>query len=288
MLDPTLARFLAQTFNAAIVSSARPGLTFVAIQWTIGVLVRMDQLTLAPALGWLISLPALLIAGLLAGLETWTRHDADAAELLRELKIDHLLGSFGVFSCALLFASLGLPEAEATALVAQDVSPDGGGLALAVSMAAGADQPVAVKAGAVAGAVGIHSAMTWARSQLMAFLAEFELESLWARLETGGVAAVLLALLLAPYLAAAFLLLASGLLVAVALLIKAVQVASDRACRVPCPQCSHSVRPEARRCPECRHALTPTTLLSRSALQRGWRAARERLSTFRSPRASVR
>ena len=155
-------------------------------------------------------------------------------------------------------------------------------------MAAGADQPVAVKAGAVAGAVGIHSAMTWARSQLMAFLAEFDLESLWARLETGGAAAVLLALVLAPYLAAAFLLLASGLLVAVALLIKAAQVASDRACRVPCPQCSHSVRPEARRCPECRHALTPTVLLSRSALQRGWRAARERLSTDRSPRAPVR
>ena len=285
MLDPTLARFLAQTFNAAIVSSARPGLTFVAIQWTIGLLVRMDQLTLAPALGWLISLPALLIAGLLAGLETWTRHDADAAELLRELKIDHLLGSFGVFSCALLFASLGLPEAEATAMISQDVSPDGGSLALAVSMAAGGEQPVAVKAGAGAGAGGIHSAMTWARSQLMAFLAEFDLESIWARLETGGAAAVLLALLLAPYLAAAFLLLASGLLVAVALTIKAAQVAADRACRLPCPQCGHSVRPEARRCPECRHGLTPTKLLSRSLLQRGWRAARDRLSVARPRRA---
>ena len=119
-------------------------------------LIRITA-ALVPSLGWLISLPALLIAGLLAGLETWTRHDADAAELLRELKIDHLLGSFGVFSCALLFASLGLPEAEATALVAQDVSPDGGGLALAVSMAAGADQPVAVKAGAVAGASPVCS-----------------------------------------------------------------------------------------------------------------------------------
>ena len=286
MLDPTLARFLAQTFNAAIVSSARPGLTFVVIQWSIGLLVRMDQLTLAPALEWLISLPALLIAGLLAGLETWTRHDADAAELLRELKIDHLLGSFGVFSCALLFASLGLPEAEATAMIAQGVSPDGGSLALAVSMAAGGEQPAAVKAGAVAGAVGIHAAMTWARSQLMAFLAEFELETIWARLETGGAAAVLLALLLAPYLAAAFLLLASGLLVSAALTIKAAQMAADRACRTPCPQCGHSVRPEARRCPECRQGITPTRLLSASIIERGWGAARARLSAGRTQRAS--
>ena len=126
-----------------------------------------------------------------------------------------------------------------------------GDLALAVSLAAGADQPNAVKVGAVAGAMGLHSTLAWSRGQILSFLAEFDLERFVARLETGGAIALLLAMLLAPYVATAFLALATLTLLATALGIRAIQRAADRACRVPCAKCDHPVRPEARRCPNC-------------------------------------
>lgn len=280
MLDPSLARFLAQTFNAAILSSSRPGLTFAAIQWTIGLMARQDLVTLAPSLEWLVSMPALLIAALFAGLETWTRHDPDAAELLRELKLDHLTGAFGAFSSALLFASLGLPEGEAQGLIdTQDQSSSE--VAMAISLAAAAEQPMSVKIGAVSGAVALHSATTWARTQLLSFIAELELESVWARLETGSAVGLLVAMLLAPYLATAFLILATVLLFAVALTVRAARYAADRRCRVQCPSCAHAVRPEARRCPSCSADLTPSRVLSRSSIQRGWSAMTQRIASWR-------
>ena len=308
MLDLTLVRFLAQTFSAAIVSSARPGLTFATLQWTVALLVRTDHLTVAPSFAWLLSIPALLVALVLALLETWARHDPDAAQLLRDLKIDHLLGSFGVFSSALLFVSLGLPEGEAAVLAAGDggtsglplpqaepvgltapvPSSEGSDLALAVALAAGADQPNAVKVGAVTGALGLHTALAWSRSQLLSFLAEFDLERVVARLETGGAVALLLGMLLAPYIATAFLVLASMALLATAVSVRAVQRAADRACRVPCAACDHAVRPEARRCPSCGADCTPQTVLAGSLAERGWRAARQRLATGRAELAAGR
>lgn len=282
MLDAALARFLAQTFNASILSSSRPGLTFAAIQWTIGVMARQDLLTIAPSLEWLISVPALLIAALFAGLETWTRHDPDAAELLRELKLDHLTGAFGVFSSALLFASLGLPEGEAQGLInTQDQSSSE--IALAISMAAAAEQPMPVKIGVVSAAVALHGAITLARTQIMNFIADFELEAVWARLETGSAVGLLVAMLLAPYLATAFLILATVILFTVALTVRAARHAADRRCRVQCPSCGHAVRPEARRCTSCSGDLIPTRMLSRSSIHRGWSAVAQRISAWRHP-----
>ena len=298
MLDLTLVRFLAQTFSTAIVSSSRPGLTFAALQWTVAILVRLDHLTVAPSFAWLVSIPALLVALVLAVLETWARHDPDAAQLLRDLRIDHLLGSFGVFSSALLFVSLGLPEDEAGGLVSGE-TPTGGlaavksastgdDFALAVALAAGADQPNAVKVGVVTGALGLHTALAWSRSHILAFLAEFDLERFVARLETGGAVALLLGMLLAPYVATAFLAIATVALLVTAVGVRAAQRAADRACRVPCAACDHPIRPEARRCHSCGADCAPKTILEGSLTERGWRAARRRLAVGRGELATQR
>ncbi len=284
-MDLSLVRFLSQSFSASVLSVSRPGLTFVGIQWTIGLLVRLDVLALTPGLDWLVSLPAMLVAAVLGGLETAARHSEAADEILRELKISHLLGSFGAFSSVLLFASLGLPEDEALDLIGDTADAD---LGWAVQQARAADQPAAVQGGAVVGAVGIHGLLAWANDHIQEFIAEFVPETpqrIYQILLTGSPIALLAAVFLMPYIAAAFLLLSGLVLGAVAFAVWGAQKAADVACRVPCEHCEHRVRPEARRCPECQCAIRPQEWLDdRSMVTRGWAAARDRLAARRLAR----
>lgn len=281
-MDVSLLRFLAQTFGATIISSSRPGLTFMIIQWTIGILIRMDMAALPDGMVWLVSAPTMVIAALLAIAETWAQHDADIAELLRELKIHHLLGAFGAFSSVLLFTALGLPEGDG---VATATVPEPTLFPMGMALAAGAEQPAVVRVGAVAGAVIAQPVLGWARGTVMSFLADLDLEATWARLETGGAVGLLLALLLAPFLAAAFLLLTSVALVVIAVWTRLAKRSADLACRVPCVHCGHAVRPEARRCPRCNGDLEPKLVLTGTMAQRGWKAARERMAAMRKQSA---
>ena len=61
-------RFLALNYAPSITAAARPGLTFFAIQIVVAVLVYGGYADLPPSLAWLVSMPAIAMAGLLATL----------------------------------------------------------------------------------------------------------------------------------------------------------------------------------------------------------------------------
>lgn len=253
-----LLRFLAMTVGPSITAAARPAVTFLAIQLTVAGLVRYDLAALPGSLAWLVSLPAIVVAAVLAGLETAAKHDPDVAAVLRDLKIDNLTGAFGAFSAALLFSALGLPESDAATLV-EEGAVGGGGLLDATAAAVRADHGGAVQVGAIAGAVGLNLGLTWFRSGLLEFLDDFELGKLWARIETGGVVGVLILLPFLPLIALAFMALFALGLVVVSLMARAAARWVDQRSRVECESCGYQVREEASLCPKCRTQRTPAS-----------------------------
>lgn len=286
----TLLRFLAMTIGPSITAAARPAATFLGVQIIVAVLVAQDLATLPQMMQWLISVPAIVVAAVLAGLETAAKHDPDIAAILRDVQLDNLTGAFGAFTAALLFAALGLPEAQAAALMeggAEPVGSDlaggaglagsaglagGGGLLEATATAASSEHGTAVQIGAVSGAVGLNLGLTWMRSQVLEFVDDFELGKIWARIETGGVVGVLILLPLLPLVAFGFLSFFAVLFAAVAFAVRLAQKAADRRARVACETCGYQVRVEATLCPECRTEREPVR-----EHQSGWSAAMEAL-----------
>lgn len=254
-----LLRFLAMTVGPSITAAARPAVTFLAVQVVVAIMVAQDVAALPAALEWLVSVPAIVVAAVLAGLETAAKHDPDIAAVLRDLQVDNLTGAFGAFTAALLFAALGMPEADATALVDGAPVPvgDDGGVLDATAAAASSDLGTPVQVGAVGAAVGINLGLTWLRSQLLAFVDDFDLGRLWARIETGGVVGVLILLPLLPLIIFSFLVFFALALAAGALAARAAQRAMDRRARVECDSCGYAVRKEASLCPECKTAREP-------------------------------
>lgn len=267
-----LLRFLALTIGPAVTAAARPAVTFFAIQLVAAGLVYGDIAALPGGFTWLVSVPALIVAGVLAGLETAAKHDPDIAALLRDLKIDNITGAFGALSVALLFASLGLPEEEALRMTG---AVEGGGLLEATSTAVTADRSTPLQVGAIGGALGINVGLTWLRGELLEFVDDFELGKLWARLETGGVVGVLILLPLLPLVMLAFVTVFAVGLVAVSLGARAASDYADSRSRTDCEACGHRIREEASICPECRTERTPS-IEPETGLDAAWTALRRR------------
>ena len=255
-MELALVRFLAQTFGVALTASPRPALTFFVVQLVVAVCVRMDWVVMQPGLAWLISVPAVIVAFVLAGLEIAARHDEEIEELLVEFKVAHLLGVFGAFSGCLVFAALGLPEDEALGLAegAEDFGT-------AMALASASEQDPALRYGAVGGGLVLNVGVTTARGRIIEFLAHFDLDKQWHRIETGGVLGVLTLLVWLPVIALAVVVLLS---LAVGLLAASVSLAErwlDQRGRRPCPSCGAEVRKEASLCFQCRAALEPEVVL---------------------------
>lgn len=266
-MSVALLRFLAMTVGPSITAAARPAATFFAVQLVVAALVAQDLAAVPSALGWLVSVPAIVVAAVFAGVETAAKHDPDIAAVLRDLQVDNLTGAFGAFTSALLFAALGMPDAEAAALVDGAAVPVGGpvgepvgepgGVLDATATAASSPLSTSVQVGAVGAAVGLNLGLTWLRSQLLEFIDDFDLGRVWARLETGGVLGVLILLPLLPLVIFAFLVFFAIVLAAGALAARAAERAIDRRARVECSSCGYQVRKEASLCPECKTEREP-------------------------------
>jgi len=259
-MEINLLRFLAQTFSASFTSAARPGLTFFAVQCFAAVMVRLDMAVLPGALSWLVSFPAIGIAATLAVLELIAQHEEEVSEVLRELKIDHLLGAFGAFSATLMFSTLGLPEVEAQELMGVS-SAAGTDLANAVQQTTQTEHPTEVQVAAIGSAVSINLALTWVRGKIHEVLDEFDLKGIWQKIETGSVGGLLIVVIFLPVVALVVVAFLSIALFVMGLLISRVQQWHDQNSRVDCVHCEHQVRVEAHRCPACKGALVPNSNL---------------------------
>jgi len=256
-MDLGLLRFLAQTFGASFTSAARPGLTFFAVQCFAAVMVRMDMAVLPEALSWLVSFPAIGVAATMAVLELIAQHEEEVSEVLRELKIDHLLGAFGAFSATLMFAALGLPEEEAQALMGVS-SAAGTDLVNAVEQTAQTEQSTQMQMGALGAAVSINLALTWVRGRIHEVLDEFDLKGIWQKIETGSVGGLLVVLIFLPLVALFMVAFLTVVLFVMGLLISRMQKWRDQNSRIACVHCQHMVRIEAHRCLACKGELIPS------------------------------
>lgn len=263
-------RYIAMIFGPSITATARPATTLLAIQITVVALVHRDLATVPAGFEALMSIPAMGVVALLAGLEIAAAHDPDIAAILRDLNVDQITGAFGALSCGLFFATLGMPESETMALTegAAGSAAASGGLLNAAGEAAGSEHSLGVQALVLGFAVALNIGLTWMRAQLLAFVYEFELSKIWARIETGGIIALLILLPLFPLvILGVMLILACGLTVFSLSARTAVQVMDQRS-RTSCDGCGHELRVEASLCPECgverQPSGKPTT---------GWRAA---------------
>ena len=270
-------RYLAMIIGPSLAATARPATTFFAIQITVVALVYREVAAVPEAFDWLVSAPIIAIVGVLAVLEMIAAHDPDISAILRDLRIDRVAGAFGALSAALLFSALGMPEAEAAALVATDADllAASGGLLDATGAAAGADFGTIAQTGVLALALAINVVMTGLRSQFLLFIYEFELGRYWARLESGGVVGVLILLPLFPVLIFGFFVLIAVALTALSVASRAATRAMDDSLRAPCDNCGHRLRVEASLCPECGVDRSPTAQPS-SGLQAAVAAFRQR------------
>ncbi|MGM0559101.1 MAG: hypothetical protein ACQEVA_22140 [Myxococcota bacterium] len=280
-----LIRFFAMTVGPAFTAAARPAATFFGVQIVVALLVAYDMASLTPTFSWMISVPALVVAGVLAVMETAAKHDPDIAAVLRDLHVDNMTGAFGAFTAALLFAALGMPESEAAGLIeggstlpepgAGDVGENASGVLGATATAATAEHNPAVQVGAVGGALGINLGLTWLRSELLEFIDDFDLGTLWARLETGGVIGVLVLLPLLPLIVFAFILVFGIVLGSAAWASKKAMDYIDQRSRVECASCGYEVREEASLCPECGAERQPK-LTHESGVGAAWDALFDR------------
>jgi hypothetical protein len=280
-----LLRFLAMTIGPAFTAAARPAATFFGVQIVVAILVSYDLTSLPGMFEWMISMPALVVAGVLAAMETVAKHDPDIAAVLRDLHVDNLTGAFGAFTAALLFAALGMPEGEAVGLIEGGELPDdeaagsgADGILGATATAASTDHSSAVQVGAVGGALGINLGITWLRSELLEFVDDFDLGKLWARIETGGVLGVLILLPLLPLVVFAFVVLFGIVLGSMAWASKKAMDYIDQRSRVECDSCGYEVREEASVCPECDAERQPQ-LTHESGVGAAWKALFEREDT---------
>jgi len=266
-MELALVRFLAQSFGVAFTASPRPALTFFAVQAVVAVVARIGWVVVSPGLAWLISVPALIVAFVMAGLEIAARHDEEIDELLRDLKIAHLLGVFGTFSGCLVFAALGLPEDEALGLVDDGAAQDVG---LAMSLAAASEHPEAAQYGVVGGAMVVNGGVTYARGHILEFLATFDLDKQWHRIETGGAIGVLTLIIWLPVLALVVVVLMGVALAVIAVAVKAAESWMDQRGRRPCPTCSTEIRKEASLCFQCSAVVEPEVVLG-STMSNRWK-----------------
>lgn len=254
-----LMRLFAQNFGTSITASSRPAGTFFAVQLCVWWMMWMEWALVSDAFAWLVSPATVIVAGVLAALEVVFHHDEDAASMMRDLKVDRLFASFGAFSAALLFASLGLPEAEALGMVTE-----GGDTLVATETHAAvhSQHDVPTQVGSVIGSVSLTMVIAHYRAKVHEWLDSLELLAVWQKLESGGVLAAMLLLFLSPFLMLGFLLLVGVALFVMARAVQAAERAWDKRNRHACPACGEQIRVEASLCHACGAEVTPAVWLT--------------------------
>jgi hypothetical protein len=188
----------------------------------VAVMARMGFVQVPDSLSLLTSTPALGALLAAAIVEEWLERDDDAQQILSLIK-------YGVHGTGAVVLSYILVERLSLPLHGWPVAAIGATVAIVTH-----HLRMRVHDALRGIAAGIVSPRRWLS---------------W--LEAGGVVGVAVAVLLAPAVAMAFVLIAA--LTAVALW--AVLRALERSRRRPCPTCGSPVRQEARACPNCREAL---------------------------------
>ncbi len=258
-MDLALVRFGAQTFGASLTSTARPATTFFIVQAFVFGLLHYEVASLPASLHWAISLPALVAVAVVAVIENLALHDSDIGEVLHDAGIDKIAGAAGATTSMLLFAALGLPEAEAARLAGDDSLV---GLFNGEVWAASAGTSTATRAAVVAAALATHAGLAWLRGKVVMLMADLDLGGVWAGVETGGVIGVMVLVAVLPVVAA---------IVVVALMItfavaglgaQGLAMWLDRRRRSPCRSCETPVRHEASKCPNCGSSLSPSRVLA--------------------------
>ena len=243
-------RYLALIIAPAITSSARPVMTLLGVQILSLFLVHREMVAAPEAMAWFLAIEVTYVLGALAVLEIIVAHDSDVSALLGDLGIDRVSAAVGAMASTMVLALLGVAEAQEA--VGEVEMLWGAGEALS------ADRDAWISYGIVAAAVGINLVLTWFRSGLLRWIDEFGVRKWWARVETGGIIAVLLLIPFFPLIIGTFaLVFALGLLVLSAM-VRAGAVALDRQWREPCEGCGYAVRKEASLCPECGREREPT------------------------------
>lgn len=245
-------RYLAVNLGASIAASARPAATLLVVQLVVVVLVDQGLAVVPESYDWLISAPAVIVVAAFAVVEMLAKHDTDIAAITRELKIDNLTGVFGAAGAVFLFASLGLPESEAEALIEGGTNAvDDAAVLQATAEATTTDHGAVVQGGVVLVAIAVNLVVTRLREEVLQFAHDFAIGQLWARVETGGVVGLLILLPFFPLVALVFFLVFALGLAATAIAIRTARKAADERRRTPCEECDYSVRVEASVCPEC-------------------------------------
>ncbi len=258
-----ILRFLALTIGPSITAAARPATTFFVVQLVVAALVYHDIVMLPVLMAWLVSAPAIIVAAMLAGLETAAQHDSDVSAILQDMHVDTFTGAFSAFTIALMLAAVGLPEAEAVFLTEAAGTSDSRGILEATTIAIASEHGYLVSITAVLAALAINLGLTWLRSRFLVFIRDFKIGQFWAWIETGGVLGILVLLPFLPLVTFAFLLVFLLILSGMALAIRGAAYALDQRSRVPCAECDYAVRVEASICPSCKAAREPSPIRSR-------------------------
>ena len=235
-----VVQFVAEVAGVSGLAASRPALTLLVIQLAFLLREKLAEGP-PPPHHWLAS-PVAVGVGLLAViLEIVIEHEDDLEELLRHLHLDKVLRAACVVATTQLLITEGL------------ASPD----PLVPTVI-----PTWKQVGIVAGAVGLNLALTMGRGWLLSRLGDLGIKRIWQRLETGGVVVFLGLLLVSPVLVIAIL---GGLvlcLAAAGLVVRAVDLARDRASRQACPHCQERIRVEATRCKKCHGEVMPARWLA--------------------------
>jgi hypothetical protein len=246
----------AKTMAPAVSASARPALTFAVVDVAAAIAVRHGHASLPPSSAWLVSTTMIVVAVVFAIVEAIAHHDTDIAAILRDVHADKMLTVFGALSSAALLTALGAPT-EAP-IRPEPVNAE---VIEAVRLTAASHASPTLRVAAIGVSVVGSLGLSWVRSKLLSALDRLHLSSVWAKLETGGTLALMLAVVLAPMLAV---LLMTGSVVAMCAISASVHIMSrarDALARRPCPSCNLRIRREASLCHGCRTEIEPQTLL---------------------------
>ena len=222
------AVLLSQVLSASAASGARGAATLLVV----AVAGYFGWIELPESLDVLATVPGIAVLATFAVLEELAEGDEDLQELLElgNYVLRAALGAFVAYTVA-AGADGGVVEASASTGVLETASPVAG-----AALATGTHH---LRAKLHASARGFGDSALSPRSWLV-----------W--LERGGVAGVLVAVVFAPVIALAFVLLAS-VAAGIALLVR--RQVERTVYRRACPGCGHLARVEASRCPSCSATL---------------------------------
>lgn len=255
-MEQHFATLISQTIGVAFPAAARPFVTFFLVQAAIAVGLKLKLVAMDPSWRFLVSAPMLVFGVVVAVVELLVEHSHDLESVLRGLHVEKPARGLGAAAVAVLMMSIGSDAAEVGA------NPTVvGGVIEGVDAVRGASQPAWVKGITLLTALGLNQGLTWLRGYVMDWLDDLHLTKVWHYVETGGVVGFVVLLGLAPFLVIVLGVLATAAMVAMALVLRAVEQRRDAANRRACEGCRTMIRGEATVCWGCQAPQRPTVVL---------------------------